>query len=344
MEIYALNGEAIGFNESKQLQSKGSSGKVGGINDKPPVEAEGLSRLNSDLVKSATEQKVNLSIAETPDLYKQNGVSMSKIPYLFETPVPKYFREMGWFQNENTFKFVTWAFSKCRSQIWTLNYENIEIQLAPFEFICGRKKSSAECFLTPDEFRTQLKVLVNAGFLKKSPNSKPNRFNAYIWVTSRFSKDDPQPKNQPIPNPSPTLPHRQRTQEHKEIKENNNSVCVFQKKIYECIKDESELSEDEKIELSKFEEDVVVNAYAVVSGYGKIETTFFIAMKSACKNKFKPRRKSKSEEQDRLKWIKELFIFADPRIEGDFVVLTCGKNIDPSQSDEDLMKLRDEIY
>ena len=105
------------------------------------------------------------------------------------------------------------------------------------------------------------------------------------------------------------------------------------------------MSEDEKIELSKFEEDVVVNAYAVVSGYGKIETTFFIAMKSACKNKFKPRRKSKSEEQARLKWIKDdLFFFAEPRIEGDFVVLTCGKNIDPNQSDEDLMKLRDEIY
>jgi hypothetical protein len=345
MEIYALNGEAIGFNESKQLQSKGSSGKVGGINDKPSVDAEGLYRQNSDLVKSATEQNVKLSIAETPDLYKQNGVSMSKIPFTF-TAVPNYFFESGWFKNEKTFKFVIWAFSKCRPHASNIIFDNKKIILLPFEFICGRNKGSCECFLTPQEFRNQVKTMLNAGLLKKSTNSSTNRFNAYIWVTSEFSEKTNQVSNQQATNSQPTPNHKQELRSN--IKENNNnegSVCVFPEKIYECIKHESELSEDEKIELSKFEEDVVVNAYAVVSSYGKIETTFFIAMKSACKNKFKPRRKSKSEEQARLNWmIKDLFFFAEARIEGNFVMLACGKRIDPNQSDEDLRKLADEIW
>ncbi len=131
---------------------------------------------------------------------------MSEIPYYFDTPVPKYFRESGWFKNENTFKFVTWAFSKCQNISHTQVINGKEIILQAYEFIAGRLTSPKECFLTEEAFRHQLKVMLEGGFLKKTPNSTPNKFTCYIWLTERFYKTKPQPhtnlhhhKNPPNP-------------------------------------------------------------------------------------------------------------------------------------------------
>jgi len=134
---------------------------------------------------------------------------MSKIPYFFDTPVPKYFRETGWFDNENTFKFVNWAFARCSTQAHKVVVDSKEITLAPFEFIAGRLTSPKECFLTEKQFRGQLNSLLDADLLKKGANSRANRFTTYIWVTERFCRIEGQQKGRLRANKGPTKGHNQ---------------------------------------------------------------------------------------------------------------------------------------
>ena len=134
---------------------------------------------------------------------------MSEIPYYFETPVPKYFRENGWFDNENTFKFVTWAFSRCSTRSHKVVMQGKEIILAPFEFIAGRVSSSKECFLTEKQFRGQLFSLLDAGILKKTANSKANQYSCYIWVTTAFDKIQGQREGQRRANEGPQSRRRE---------------------------------------------------------------------------------------------------------------------------------------
>lgn len=135
---------------------------------------------------------------------------MSEIPYYFETPVPKYFRENGWFQCEHMFKFVHWAFSKCQTVTHKTVIHGREITLAPYEFIAGRLSSSKECFLTENIFRNQQISLSKAGLLKKSTNSLTNHYTCYIWVTEAFLKNNNQPNNHQSTNRQPTVNHKER--------------------------------------------------------------------------------------------------------------------------------------
>ncbi len=129
---------------------------------------------------------------------------MSEIPYYFDTPVPKYFRENGWYNSQNSILFLTWAFSKCSLDKRSIVHDSKEIILQPFEFITGRSKSAAECLLSEDAFKHQLKIMQKAGLLKKTPNSTPNRFTCYIWLTERFLKHNTQLNTQLTPNSHPT--------------------------------------------------------------------------------------------------------------------------------------------
>lgn len=152
---------------------------------------------------------------------------MTKIPYTFNTPIPRYFIENGWFPLDNPeryFKnmtFLQWAFSKCSTIPHKVFHDHKEILLEPFEFICGRNKSSNECGLTEKEFRGQLKNHINAGTLKKGANSVANRFTCYIWVTEHFSVFKGQLMGQPRANRGPTEGPQTRTEtkETKDIKE-----------------------------------------------------------------------------------------------------------------------------
>lgn len=121
---------------------------------------------------------------------------MEKVPFDFDTPVPKYFRDNGLFNNVNTLLFVIWAFSKCKLHTHTVFLDGQEVVLEPFEFSAGRQKSSVECFLSEKQFRIQLDFLINIGLLRKGANSKRNRFNTYIWNIQRF-KSDPQDTTRP---------------------------------------------------------------------------------------------------------------------------------------------------
>ena len=138
---------------------------------------------------------------------------MSNIPYFFDTPVPKYFRENGWLDPSSKmyFKnlaFLTWAFSRCNRHPHTIVLESKEITLQPFEFVCGREKSSIECGLTPGQFRNQQISYQKAGLLKKTTNSLTNHYSCYIWLTGQFTKDNNQQNNQPTTNQQPTNNHK----------------------------------------------------------------------------------------------------------------------------------------
>ncbi len=135
---------------------------------------------------------------------------MSEIPYFFETPIPKFFREEDWFDSPNAILFVTWTFSKCSTVHHRVKHDGKELILAPYEFITGRGKSADDCFLSEEAFRHQLKVFTKAGLLKKTPNSTPNRFSCYVWVTERFSKFNPQLNPHVTPDSTPTEPPQSR--------------------------------------------------------------------------------------------------------------------------------------
>lgn len=233
---------------SNELQTKINFDTVKSLNGKPSDITEGLTlRQKSDSEQSEDGQPNNPILTEMPNLYKQTGSSVSKIPYFFETPVPKYFRETGWFKNEHTWKYVTWAFSKCQTQSHIEVIEGKEIILAPYEFISGRLTSPKECYLTENIFRNQQKMLVNAGFLKKTTNSKTNHYSCYIWVTDRFLKTDNQRNNQPITNHAPTINHKSEDKKIR-IKEDHPSIPSFS---FEGLIDDSFSKNEEKIHIYK---------------------------------------------------------------------------------------------
>ena len=213
-----------------ELQTKDNFDNVKPLNGKPSAETEGFTLKNSDLVtpKPDNGRLDSHIISEPPNLYKQTGALMSKIPYFFETPIPKYFREKGLFKNEKTWKFVTWAFAKCSNQAWTTEYDNCEITLEPYESICGRNKSSAECFLTPKEFRGQLNSLLKRQLLKKGANTKANRYSSYIWVVDRFSESKGQLNGQPRGQPRANSGPQSRRREEEEDKRNHPSIPSFE--------------------------------------------------------------------------------------------------------------------
>ncbi len=68
---------------------------------------------------------------------------MSNITFNFDI-TPSYFRKNGWFKCDNTFKFVSWCFSRCSSIEKTILHDNQTHKLKPFQFIFGRYKCSEE--------------------------------------------------------------------------------------------------------------------------------------------------------------------------------------------------------
>jgi hypothetical protein len=148
---------------------------------------------------------------------------MAKIPYYFETPIPTYFRENGFFECEHMFKFVMWAFSRCQTIPHTERKFGREIHLAAYEFIAGRLSSPKECFLSENVFRNQINQLLKAGLLIKSTNSITNKYTCYVWVVERFTTQNTnsnnQQNNQQITNRQPTDNHKVRIRDNKKERE-----------------------------------------------------------------------------------------------------------------------------
>ena len=181
---------------------------------------------------------------------------MSKIPFSFDI-TPSYFRKNGWFQSDNTFKFVSWCFSRCSASEKNVIHDNQTLRMKPFQFIFGRYKCSEETNMSEREVRTQQKLMENSGLLKKSPNKTPNRFTIYEWVTDRFHESNDQVKDQQTTNKRPTNDHKQEEQII-DLKDNNvecESRCFF-----DCLEKDKRLDPDDKQALMKFPEDRVIAA------------------------------------------------------------------------------------
>lgn len=134
---------------------------------------------------------------------------MSKLPYTFDLPPPDYFRKHGWFQSDNTFKFVTWGFARCSTETREIMFDGKKIILKPFQFIFGRLKCSTETNMSEREVRTQQKHMEDSGFIKKSTNKTPSRFTIYEWVLSSFSESKDQVKDQVETKYRPSSDHNQ---------------------------------------------------------------------------------------------------------------------------------------
>lgn len=203
-----------------RLQTKDNFDNVSSENKKPPAETEGFGIKFSDLVvpKSDNGALDTPIISELPNLYKQNGSSVSKtpfsIPFLF-IAIPEYFYTSGWLNFDNPEKFTKrmmflhWAFKKCSTNPKRIPFDGRMVDLGPYEFIHGRNKSAEECGLTVEELRHQLKTHLEANFLEKAPSSTPSRFTVYRWVTANFYENNPQ-LNPPLnPQLNPQLnPHK----------------------------------------------------------------------------------------------------------------------------------------
>lgn len=182
---------------------------------------------------------------------------MSKIPYIFETPIPKYFRDNGWMKKPNMAAFLSWCFSRCSSETRMIFHLQKAIHLEPFEFIFGRRQCSLETGLTEDEIRGciyQLNKTNNGEILKKIPSKTTNKFTVYKWSTNIFSlypqqnpQQNPQQKNHSqynqnqyfekeqqakSPAKSPTEPHNL---EDKKIKEEDDDYARADEKIVEMF-------------------------------------------------------------------------------------------------------------
>lgn len=136
---------------------------------------------------------------------------MSEIPYYFETPVPKYFRENDFLSNPNLAAFISWAFSRCSLEKHIVNSKYGSVELEPFEFIFGRLTCSLETGLTENEIRGCIKRINsktikkkhqqkhqqndqqnsnknNQQLLEKITSKSTNKFTVYRWSTSVFLK------------------------------------------------------------------------------------------------------------------------------------------------------------
>jgi hypothetical protein len=153
---------------------------------------------------------------------------MSKIPYHFDTPVPRYFKIHGWLKNPKSRAFISWCFERCSNIENDIVHDGRRIILKPYQFIFGRKVCSEETGLTDREIRTQQECMETSGFLKKSTNKTPNRFTVYEWVTAVFCVIDDQQNDHVETNKRPTSDHNkeQENKRTKEQQEQNNARPV----------------------------------------------------------------------------------------------------------------------
>lgn len=125
---------------------------------------------------------------------------MSKIPFYFSPPTPKFFRDKGLLKNPKNLAFVTWCFERCFHEERIIFHDNAKITLEPYQFIFGRMVCSNETGLTENEVRTQQEKWENYGYLKKitgkTTNKTTKRFTVYEWVLTDIIKNDHQQNHQ----------------------------------------------------------------------------------------------------------------------------------------------------
>lgn len=112
----------------------------------------------------------------------------TSIPYLYETPIPLFFRLAGWMNDSRNVLILFHCFARSCPEHKIISYQGREILLDPFEFIAGREELSEITDVHPDHIRRCFEKWIKCGYLSKTPNSYANRYSCYKWDTSKFTK------------------------------------------------------------------------------------------------------------------------------------------------------------
>lgn len=251
---------------------------------------------------------------------------MAKIPYTFELPPPDYFRKHGWFQSDNTLKFVTWGFARCSLETKEIIFNGRRIILKPFQFIFGRLKCSSETNMSEREVRTQQKWLEDSGFLKKTTNKTPNHFTIYEWVLESFSEKKDQPKDQQTTNARPTPDHKQDIVDLVDLKEEQqqgpSDVVVFS--CFDNVPLEQIPMKQRETLCKKYSEQIIIDSLQVVLNKDFIpESSLSKSLNAACKGGWKPVNKqdNKKVNQAYAKMIKIGY-------KGPYILEVLNKNLE----------------
>lgn len=162
-------------------------------------------------------------------------MTQPKIPFIFLSPIPKFFKDKGFLKNPKNAAFILWCFERCSYEAREIIHDNQKITLQPYQFVFGRVTCSEETGLTEDEVRTQQKRYENLFYLKKAPNKTPSRFTIYEWSTELFCNINPQVNHQVTPKSPPSPPPQTRTREPIELKELTEQEGVSVVGSFSCL-------------------------------------------------------------------------------------------------------------
>lgn len=215
-------------------------------------------------------------------------MTQHKIPFIFLSPIPKFFKDKGLLKNPKNAAFLLWCFERCSYEPREVIHDNQKITLQPYQFIFGRVTCSEETGLTEDEVRTQQKRYENLFYLKKAPNKTPSRFTIYEWSTECFSNINPQVITQATPKSPPSPPPQTRTREPIELKELTEQKAVAVVGSFSCLNG-LVLSDEDIEKLQIFPEVDVARAVQVLrESKKKIDSPMGFLL-SAIEKKFQPK-------------------------------------------------------
>lgn len=179
------------------LQSKGRFDKVSSLNGKPSAQTEGLTLKNSDLAKSDIVDNFNPTVTESPNLYKQNGVLMSKIPYNFRA-IPDEFLTDEFIDDPIMMRFIRWIFKRISTKGSSVSIKNRSknLELEPYEFIYGRLKCSEEAGISLKQAERKLGQLVGSNWCSKVGSKSGSTFSVYRLMTGNFVQNGGQQNGQ----------------------------------------------------------------------------------------------------------------------------------------------------
>lgn len=116
---------------------------------------------------------------------KRNIEEGRKIPFLF-TPIPKFVFEKSYFEDEDFFRFLCFAFNRTTFDTKVIFHCGQSIQLEPLEFIFGRGHWSEELNLTPRKVRTFMCQLTGHKLATMIASKSASKFTVYKWLWERF--------------------------------------------------------------------------------------------------------------------------------------------------------------
>ena len=184
-----------------ELLTKGNFDNVKPLNGKPSAVTEGYAAKKSDLVtqKSDNGRLDTPIIAESPNLYKQTGASVSNIPYNFR-PIPDEFLTDDFLDDPIMMRFIRWMFKRINSKNSSIPMKNNKkiLELEAFEFVYGRKKCAEQAGITMKQAEKRIGQLVGMNYVTKVGSKSGSTFSVYRLVTTSFVQNGGQQVGQQV--------------------------------------------------------------------------------------------------------------------------------------------------